>query len=92
MKPFGFLFVLGHGSHSLATALSYANVVIDLKYESEVFELPPAHWMALFNTQLKTLQEEVNVLKKQVNKDIPAIEKTVSDQDSTEVGFCSQVR
>ena len=71
----------------MATALSYANVVIDFKFKSEVFELPPAHWMALFSTQLKTLQEEVNVLKKQISKDLPAIETTISEQDHTEVAF-----
>ena len=51
--------VLGHGNNSLDTAHSYANVKIEYGFKAELLKFPPEHWMALFNSQLQTLQAEV---------------------------------
>jgi len=51
------------------------------------FKTPPDHLICLFAGQLKHLQATVAALKRKVEKEVPAVERVMSESASSEVGF-----
>ena len=78
--------VLAHAG-SIATSLSYSNVVVSFGFKVELFKTPPDHLISLFAGQLKHLQATVDALKRKVEKEVPAVERVMSESASPEVGF-----
>jgi hypothetical protein len=55
--------VLGHGSNSLPTYLSYANVDIKFGFTEQEFTLPPDHQIRLLKGEIEFLKKEFAELK-----------------------------
>ena len=56
-------------------------------FKVELFKTPPDHLISLFAGQLKHLQATVDALKCKVEKEVPAVERVMSESASPEVGF-----
>ena len=79
--------ILGHGSTSLATSLSYANVKVSFGFSKETLSTPPEHEMRLIRGELQFLRSEVAELKKLLSSTSAA---AVATLETGEVGLVNQ--
>ena len=78
--------LLGHGSNSLATSLSYANVVIEFGFAKEM-SMPPGHEMRLIRGEIEFLRSEVAELKKLLSSTSAS---AVATLETGEVGLVNE--